>query len=244
MRIHRSPEISVDMAMAIIRISVSGAWIIIFSVKCHICCACSSILLSASSWLYLRSSINSLEPSAFMQIHCPSKIIYNFESSMIKICLSHCDTKNRISSALLFLFERKALHYLIWDEPTSFKLSFTGRTISSSSILYWVFVVHIKYDIYSLIKTFFLLQILIDHLRTCCKYDQYTWTFKLRPFHQIRKQRVWNTVSSSNNFFKLKHKLWFTCFHQFTVTCCKCPENMTKMITKYIFQINLSVLLH
>ena len=103
----------------------------------------------SGAWM-ICPEITSLEPSALMQMHCSSKAIYNFESPMIKMCLSHRDTINGISSALLFPFERKALHYLIWDEPTSVELQFTGRPISSSIILYWVFVVHIKYDIYTL----------------------------------------------------------------------------------------------
>ena len=146
----------------------------------------------SGAWM-ICPEITSLEPSALMQMHCSSKAIYNFESPMIKMCLSHRDTINGISSALLFPFERKTLHYLIWDEPTSVELQFTGRTISSSIILYFILSFRSTHQIrylYTLIQSFFLLQILIDHLRTCCKCDQYTWTFKLRPFHQIRKQRV------------------------------------------------------
>ena len=92
--IHTLPKIAVDTTMVIIRTSVSGAWIVTFSVKWHICCTCCSILVSASSWLRSISSINLLEPSAFMQMHCSSET-----------------TCSRISSVLLFPSERKARHF-------------------------------------------------------------------------------------------------------------------------------------
>ena len=72
-RINWLPGILVDMAIAIIRTSVSGAWMITFLVEWYICCACSSILVLASSWLHSRSSINLLELSAFMQMHVHEK---------------------------------------------------------------------------------------------------------------------------------------------------------------------------
>ena len=102
---------------AIIRASASDAWMITFLVERHICSACRSILVLTSSWLHSRSSINLLEPSVLMQMHCSWKATYNFAPSMIKLCLSYRDTKNTVNSALLFRFERKAPHCLIWDEP-------------------------------------------------------------------------------------------------------------------------------
>ena len=51
-RIHKLLEISINITMAIITTSVSGAWMITFLVELHIWSACSSIMVSFFSWLH------------------------------------------------------------------------------------------------------------------------------------------------------------------------------------------------
>ena len=99
-QIHRLPEISVDMAMAIIQTSVSGTRII-YAV--HVAVFCYRPLADCTQDLQL-TRWNHLPLCKCI----PHQKQYNFESPMIKLCLSNRDTKNRISSALLFPFERKA----------------------------------------------------------------------------------------------------------------------------------------
>ena len=68
-------------------------------------CPASHMLVLTSSWLHLRSSVNSVELSAFMQMHCSSKATYNFVSLMIETKFVLCHCKYQVIGIILKTFQ-------------------------------------------------------------------------------------------------------------------------------------------